>query len=254
MERSTLPVPTLLAAGAIAAIVASSYAYVAWSLGRRSAGDPSRRALAHFALWWGALAANLAGVAITYVLAAFDALTLPAQLTASHVQRLLLAVSMTGLVSYLLFVLTGRDHARRLAFAYAAYYVLSLYAMMRAQPTGVFVGNWRTDLVYAAPSPVWVGAVNLLVIVLPPLACGVAFAFASRRAGDATQRYRMRVVAFAVVFWWAVAVAAGQRALLDVDAVQAAHRVLSLLAALLVLAAYRPPGWARRRFGVEALA
>ena len=249
-----MPVPTLLAAGGIAVLVAASYAYVAWTLWGRSGSGAPRRALAYFALWWGALAANLAGVAATYFLGAFDALTLPAQLAASNVQRMLLSLSMTGLVAYLLIVLTGRDHFRPLAVVYGAYYALSAYSMMRARPVGVFVGSWRTDLTYAGEGAPWLPAVNLLVLVLPPLACGAAFAWAGRRVGDATQRYRMRVVAFAVVFWWGVAVAAGQRALLDVDAVQAAHRLLSLLAALLVLAAYRPPGWARRRFGVESLA
>lgn len=249
-----MPVPTLLAAGTIATAVAASYAFVAWTLGRRSLFDPSRRALAYFAVWWGALAANLAGVALTYFLGAFDALTLEAQVTASNVQRILLSVSMTGLVAYLLFVLTGRDYARPLGAVYGAYYALSLYSMMRADPVAVFVGNWRTDLVYATEGLPWLNLVNLAVIVLPPLALGIAFAVASRRAEDATKRYRMRVVAFAVVFWWAVAVLAGQRALLDVDAVQAGHRFLSLLAALLVLAAYRPPAWVRRRLGVEAAA
>ena len=249
-----MPVPTLIAAGLVALAVAASYAYVAWTLGRRTTLDPGRRALGYFAVWWGALAANLTGVALTYFLGAFDALTLEAQLTASHLQRLLLAVSMTGLVAYLLFVLTGRDHSRPLVAVYAAYYALSLYSMMRAEPVDVFVGNWRTDLVYARPGLPWLNLVNLAVIVLPPFGLGIAFAVASRRAPDASKRYRMRVVAFAIVFWWVVAVLAGQRALLDVDAVQAGHRFLSLLAALLVLAAYRPPAWVRRRLGIESIA
>lgn len=249
-----MAVPTLLAAGAIATLVAASYAFVAWTLGRRLRRGPTRRPLAYFSLWWGALALNLAGVAVTYFLGAVDALTFEAQLTASHVQRLLLSLSMTGLVAYLLFVLTGKDHARWLAVVYGVYYALSVYAMLYARPDGVFVGNWRTDLTYAGESLPWFSAVSLAVIVLPPIGCGIAFAVASRRAEDATTRYRMRVVAFAVVFWWAVAVLAGQRALLDVDAVQAGHRFLSLFAALLVLAAYRPPAWVRRRLGVEAAA
>lgn len=241
---------TLLIAAAIAIVVAAAYAYVAWELWRRGGFEPGRRPLWYFAVWWGALAANLAGVAVTYVLAANGALDLPTQVASSHLQRLLLCVSMTGLVAYLLFVLTGRDLLRPLAVVYAAYFAISIYSLAAAEPQGVFVGAWRTDIEYATEPPAWTNLVSLALIVAPPILCGIAFLVASRRASR-PQQYRMRLVSFAIVFWWVIAVAAGQRALLDVDAFQALHRFLSLLAALVVLAAYHPPRWARQRLGAE---
>lgn len=241
---------TLLVAGAIAAFVAAAYAYVAWELWRRGGFEPDRRPLWYFAVWWGALAANLAGVAATYVLAANGALDLSLQVTSSHVQRLLLSVSMTGLLAYLLFILTGRDLVWPLAVVYAGYFAISIYSVSAADPESVFIGAWRTDLEYANPSPQWVNLVTLALIVAPPIGCGLAFLVASRRASR-PQRYRMRLVSTAIVFWWVVAVAAGQRALLGMDVFQASHRVLSLLAALVVLAAYHPPRWAREKLGAE---
>lgn len=241
---------TLLIAGVIAAVVAASYAYVAWELWRRGGFAPERRPLWYFAVWWGALAANLAGVSATYFLAANGALDLPLQVASSHLQRLLLSVSMTGLLAYLLFILTGRDLVRPLAIVYAAYFAISIYSLAAAQPDSVFIGAWRTDINYANAAPAWTNLLSLALIVTPPIVCGVAFLVASRRASR-PQRYRMRLVSFAIVFWWVVAVAAGQRALLDMDAFQASHRFLSLLAALVVLAAYHPPRWARAKLGAE---
>lgn len=246
-----MPTTTLLVAGAIATIVAATYAIVSWQLWRRGGSDATRRPLRYFALWWGALSANLAGVAVTYFLASYDALDLTTQIAGSQIQRLLLAVSMVGLISYLLVVLTGRDLVVPIGIVYGAYFAASIYSLTIARPIDVLVGKWRTDLVYAQEGAAWMDVLSLAVIVLPPLVCGAAFLVASRRA-SAPQKYRMRLVSFAVVFWWVVAVAAGQRSALENDAFQALHRVLSLIAALLVLAAYHPPAWARRRFGAEA--
>ncbi len=244
---------TLALAGAVAVTGGLSYGYVALRLGRRTglAGDDSR-AMRCFALWWSALGLNLLLVGPLYWIASVGALTLPVQLASSVLQRLLLAVSLVGLMAYLLYLLTGRARIGVLATIYAAYVALLLTSLVEQQPTGVQVLAWRTDLAYARRAPLWSEALSFLLIVLPPVASSVAYLRLLPRMGDRTQRYRTALVSASLLVWWVVAVVAGQPGLLDNGPLQIAARLLSIASALAVLSAFMPPAWVRRRLGVEA--
>lgn len=242
---------TLAVAALITFAAAATYAHVGWKLAVRPiASEAGRRALGFFALWWLALAANIALVGVTYALAAFDVLTFEVQFVDSILQRLFLAVSMVGLMEYLLFLVTGRSFARWLAAAYSAYFALLLYAFLRAEPTGLLVTDWRTDVLYSGPQIAWAPAVALFAIILPPVAASLAYFRLFFRVEDATTKWRIALVSWAIIGWWVVAVAAGQRAALENGPLQSFQRVLSLFAALVVLAAYHPPRWARLRWGL----
>lgn len=237
---------TLLMAGVMALVAAIVYAYVARRV--RPAPGAGSRALRMFALWWDALAVNLALVALTYLLGAFDALTFEVQLVDSYLQRLLLGVSLVGLMHYLLFLLTGRDLLWQLAAAYGTYFLLITGAFFYQEPSTLFIGEWRTDVVFARPELRWVQALSLVFVLLPPVIASAAYLRLYFRIEDPERRWRIALVSVAILVWWAVAVVAGQRELLDVGGVQVANRVLSVMAALAVLAAYEPPDWLRRRW------
>lgn len=241
---------TLAIAGTIALLAATMYAYVALRLVRGR--GPTPRALSMFALWWAALAINMGLVGVTYLLGAAGALTFEIQLVDSYLQRLLLAVSMVGLMEYLLFLLTGRDLLLPIVVLYAAFFGLSSAAMFWQTPDGLFVGEWRTDITYAREAPRWIPLVNLGAILLPPVGAALAYFRLFFRVPDNTRKWRIALVSWAIVGWWAVAVWAGQRDALDNGLLQSGHRMLSLLAAYSVLAAYAPPRWAQRRWGVQA--
>lgn len=246
--------PTLLLAGVVAFAAAVVYAHVARRLALPRLGAEPPRPLRLFALWWGALALNIGLVGATYVLGAFDALTLEVQLVDSLLQRILLAVSMVGLMHYLLFLLTGRDLLGPLVVAYAAYLVGMTYLLLASRPETLFVGDWRTDVVPTLPGPAWAPLVSLLFILAPPIVASALCLGMARRLDDPARRFRLTVVSLAILAWWLVAVVAGQRTLLDVGPVQTLNRALSLAAALAVLVAYEPPAWARRRFGARGYA
>jgi hypothetical protein len=245
--------PTLLLAGGVALCVGAAYGYVATQLTRRAVeDDEARRALRSFALWWGALGVNLGVVAAIYFVAAFGGVPLELQIADSILQRLLLAVSMVGLVDYMLFVTTGRHRMTSIILAYGAYFAWSLAMMIYAHPVAVLYGRWRTDLVYANSEPPGAPLVGLAFIVLPAVVGALAYLRLYFRATHRSQKYRIAVVSSALLVWWVVAVAAGQRQLLEVDWLQVGQRFLGLLAAFAVLAAFRPPAWVRAKWGVEA--
>jgi len=243
---------TLATSGAIAVVVGISYVLVAWSLQRRGGIRPeSRRALSFFAVWWGALGVNIALAGGLYVLAAFQTPPLWLQVVDSIIQRLLLAYSMIGLMAYLSFVATGRDRLKTWVVVYGAYFLFTLASLAYVRPVGVLVTNWRTDLVFAREGFAIDPAINFALLILPPMAGAIAYLRLFRRAESPAQRYRIALVSASIMVWWILAVIAGQRAALGADGFQVTHRVLGLVTALAVLAAYRPPAFVRRRLGVE---
>lgn len=244
--------PTLLVAAAAAACLAAVYAFVGLQLARRRPEQPAHRlAMGMFSLWWGALSINVLVVSVLDLLGGLDALPLHVQVAGSLAQRLLLAASLVGLMHYLLFLLTGRSWLAPLVAVYGAHYAFSVYQLYRHEPVAVLLGPWRTDLAYATDPSLVVQVVALLLVVLAPVVASLAYFSLFFHVDDPTRRWRIGIVSWSLVVWWAMVVVAGQRQFLDDDAFQVVNRVVSLLAAFAILAAFRPPAWARRRWGVE---
>lgn len=240
---------TLLAASLAALAAAGAYAYLALRLGRDGGGATEATILRSFALWWATLAVNMAGVGLANGLAAFGALPFEAQLVLGVLQRILLGVGVLALLRYLLYLRWGRDLLGALLIVYGAYVALALYGLLASEPSGVFVGDWRTELTYRATLP-WTRALNLLV-VLPSLVASLAYFTLYFKSDSAARRYRIAVVSWTLAGWWALAVVAGQPALLDVAWLQVLNRGASVLTAVMVLTAHHPPAalraWLDRR-------
>lgn len=246
---------TLLAAGGVALAVAAVYAHMGRRvLQRNGSSRGSARAMHAFAPWWGALAANMLLGGLFMLGAALGWQDLGLQVGYAVFQRFLLVLSLVGLMGYLLYLLTGRDLLAPLAVAYAGFFVFLLAAMLLSQPTGVYIGEWRTDLLYAGSAPRWMQVVNLAALLGPPVGGALAYFRLYFRLHDPTQRYRIALVSWALIAWWVVAVMAGQHEMFGSQGFQVVNRFLGLGAALVILAAFEPPGWARRRWGVRPFA
>lgn len=246
---------TLLAAALVACLSAAAYGIVAWQLRKRAPQDPNDRwALQHFVIWWAATAANIFVAGLLYLAAAFDRINLAMQLADSVLQRVLLAVSLWGLLTYLLYLVTGKRYARLTGLLYSVHAAFMVTVIFRSQPNGVIVAAWRTDLSYVTEAPGWFDMVNLFLVVLAPVVVSVAFlviAIRLPKVGHAEQRLRSIVVATALIFWWIVAVTAGQRELLDLEWLQLVNRALGLSAAVAIVVVYNPPAWLRRKWSVD---
>lgn len=251
-QKAPMLHPTLLAAGAVAAVVSVVYAYVARLVAqRRGASAGAERAMRLFALWWACLAANIGMGAMMYLAAGLGYTDFHVQLTYALLQRLLLAVAMLGLMSYLLFLLTGRGFLAPLAAIYLGYYVFQVYTVFAGEPSGVLVAHWRTDLAYAATLPPVFGLVNLVWVVAPPVVGALLYFRLFFRLRNPTQRYRVALISWSIVVWWVVAVVAGQREAIGQDAFQVVNRLVGLGAALAIALAFQPPGWVTRRWSVR---
>lgn len=236
----------------MALLAGVAHIYVGRRIQARPAASPgAARAMGFFAVWWYALALNILTSGSLYVAAGFGYVDFDVQVTNTYLQRLLLAVSLVGLMYYLLFLLTGKDLLKPLAVGYAAYYVFQVAAVAYGQPEGVYVGAWRADLEYAAALPGWVSLANFAALVLPPVVGALAYFRLYFHVHDRSQRYRIALVSWSLVAWWVVAVLAGSRAAFGSEAFQLFNRFLGLAAALLILMAYAPPAPVRRWLHVQ---
>jgi hypothetical protein len=239
--------PTLAVAALVAATAAAVYLHVGLAFYRRPTPPEARLPLRMFALWWLATGVNILLGASFIAAAAFGATDLWLQSTYSILQRLLLAAALLGLVHYLLVLVRGRAPFRTLLVFYAAYGMLLIGTLYANDPVGVYVGDWRTDLVYAHESPAWVNLLSVALLILPPVGLSIAAMAVSRRLAPSQrpQRNRITLVALAVITWWIVAVLAGQREAFGSEYLQVFNRFLGLSMALVVLAAYDSPAWLR---------
>lgn len=240
--------PTLIAASIVSLTVAAVYAFVGYRISsRRNVSPPAQRAVLFFSVWWYGLAANIGLGGALYFAAGFGFTDFGLQLTYAYLQRLLLAVSLVGLLYYLIYLLTGKDLLLAIGAYYGAFYMLLTYSLARGEPTGVLVGSWRVDLVYAAaPEPI-LRLVNFAMLVLPPVIGSLLYFRLFFKVKERRQRYRIALVSWGLAVWWVVAVVAGQREAQGSEAFQLANRLFGLFVALVILAAYVPPAWVERR-------
>lgn len=242
---------TLTMAALSTLVVGATYAYVGSHLLKKGAGvAPGSRALRLFGLWWLATALNQALGGALYLAASLGYTSVDAQLAYVVLQRLLLAISLVGLMYYLLYLQTGRRAFWPLVAVYATYWVLTVYSITARQPTGVDVHGWRTDLAYAVTlHPAW--ELLPLVIAVPPVVAALGLLRLYRRVETPTQRFRVAMIGGGFVVWWLLAVVAGHPSTFDVGWLQAANRVVGVAIALGILLAYDPAAWMQRRYQIE---
>lgn len=221
---------------------------------RRHVEGDGKLAAKLFGFWWYALALLQAVSAGVRVLAYFDALPTAIYVTITYVTILVLCASLWALVYYLSYLFTG---SRRLlgpitAF-YVAYYAFLTYYITLREPIGVAIASWGVELEYAreiAGAPL---ALLVLLLVVPPILGALGYARLFTKVEDATQRYRIGLVSFSLAAWFGIVLFAWITELSEQPWWQFASRGVSLTAALLVYSAYRPPGWVRKRWGVQPI-
>lgn len=245
---------TLALAGASTLAVSLVYGYVGYRLlPTAPATTPAARAMQAFSAWWIATSANQFLGSLFYLGAAFGYTDVALQMTYVYLQRLLLALSLVGLMYYLVYLQTGKSYLVPLTVLYSFYLATQLYVLSTRTPIAVESYHWRTDLVYAAPvSPAWELA-NLMIVV-PPIVGALMMLRVFRRVDGPTRRFRIAMIGGGFVLWWLTAILAGQPQSWDVGWLQAANRVVGVAIAIGVLLAYEPMLWMQRRYGLEPFA
>lgn len=245
---------TLLLDALMLLATAGVYAYVGRVTWRRRVGGEAQLASDLFATWWFAIAATTAGGALTRTLGYLGVEDLALYGTLSHVTLFSLYVGLWGLLYYLVYLFSG---SRRLIVPISIFYTLlyawTVYLVAMRQPTGLAVTEWNVRLTYATELAAPVATAFVLLLILPPVLGAVGYARLYFRVDDPTQRYRIGLVGFTIAAWFGTTLLVF---LLQVGGGlwwQMGSRIIGLVAACLIYAAYRPPAWVRARWGVRAV-
>lgn len=208
-----------------------------------------------FVLWWMSLGGlGLVGVAQNL---AYLAGWLPIWLYQAAVSGILviLFLALWGLQFYLVYLYTG---SRRSFAPLGVFYGLLYFATMAlvayiGRPETITDNGWSLQ---TEPTIEFSMAFNLgfsLFIIGPQLFAAIAYAQLYRKTEDATQRYRIAMVTGSIGVWFGSGFVATLLSISDQTAWLVTSRLISVLAALAILFAYRPPKVLRKRYGLEAI-
>lgn len=257
-------VDTLALVGFYDLVVGGLYAYVGSQVSRREVPEEARLAQRMFLVWWFALAASSLLGALNIGLYRAGALHPGYYVAATQANLLAIVLALLGLLYYMVYLYTGTSRwFRPIVVFYVLFYLalLALVAYTWSPPEGFTDDGWSIQALPESDpglSPA-VGTTFVLLLVGPQIAAAVAFLRLAPRLEEPTPRYRVRLVGTAILVWFGTSLVGSLVGILtdvelsDLDAWQVLRRVLGLGAVLVILAAYKPPAWVRRRYGVEAV-
>ncbi|HUR67782.1 MAG TPA: hypothetical protein VM370_00930 [Candidatus Thermoplasmatota archaeon] len=245
---------TLLLDALLQVVTGIFYAYVGRVCARRRIGGDAQLAASMFSVWWYALGALSGSAALTRVLAYAGVRELGVFVTLTHIAILGLCLAFWALQYYLVYLFSGeRRWLLPLSGFYLALYIWIVYLIVWETPIGVDVSAWAVKLTFERPlttGPV-VAALTLLLIV-PPVLGGIGYARLFFRVTEPTARYRIGLISFTIVAWFGSSLAAWGMGINTASWWQGVSRAIGLVAALMIVAAYRPPAWVRRRWQIQA--
>lgn len=244
--------PTLLLDAAFLLVTASVYWLVGGVTIRRHVGGDGQLAATLFGVWWYALAGlQLVGAGMR-VLGYLGMLDLTVYITVTYVLLLVFCAGFWALVYYLSYLLTGnRRLLVPLTAFYIAYYAYLLYYITLSDPVGVKVTDWSVSLDYSNEIRGAPLTLLMLLLVMPPLLGALGYARLYFKVRDPTQKYRIGLVSATLGGWFAILLLAWVLELGTQQWWYFASRAIGVAAALLIYAAFRPPGWVQRRWGIH---
>ena len=238
-------------------LAALLFAAVAWILARRPY-EPAVRLVGYaYALAWALFAIEAASDAGRVGGAAFGDPSLAAYLLLARVKIVAAGGAIFAFGYYVSYLWTGGHRWRIPLFALGlAHATLFLWLVAGYDPVGVEVGTWTTQLVQGGETgvPAALGIFVLVFFFLPPVVIAGFYLALVRRLAQGGQRFRVRAIALAILVFHATATVQFNPDTPPDAPWFPALVSLNVVAGVIALAAYRPPGWMARRFGLHDLA
>lgn len=246
---------TLLFSALFALVSALIYGYVGWRLWQRliPAGE-DRVAWLAFTIWWYGLAATQLITAAQHLFGAVGWTSVPLFFTTGNLNVLVSCISLCGLVYYLTYLFTGnRRLLLPLVIFYFIFYMLVIYYVAAGVPDHVAVSRWSTTLVSQNELPQAVAVLIIVLLLFPQILGSLAYFTLFFRVQEITQKYRVLLVSWSMLIWFASPLLSLIGDMDQQDWWQLIGRSIGLAAALTILMAYLPPRWIRQHYGVLSL-
>jgi hypothetical protein len=239
----------LLVAGlALTLLSAALFARVGAWLWRRPTTREARLASRMYATWWLAVAAVVLVAGAHTVLGLAGVTALAPYVFLAYAVDVPLAVALWALLNYLVFLYTGRRAALwPLTVAYALFVPFAFYYTSFQGDRVLRATDWDIRAVGTSAAPAWLNALFGVVLAGPALAIVLAYAFLLARVREPPQRYRLSMTALAFALWFAPVLVGFLLGWQSQPWFAWLYEAPGVLAAGLVLAAYRPPAFVQRR-------
>lgn len=221
------------------------------------------RAWWHYRLWWLLTAAGALVGLLAIALWALGVDNLWLHLFLSTGGSILVLMALWGLLSYLLYVYSGRHRlGTALALMYATMILSVLYITFQLGPVGVRLDAWGTAINFANtldPNVLMAYSLGLVLLLgLPPFLAAAGFFILSLRVKEHSPRLRARVVSLGLMSLFGMAYILPLLFLpfgiqTDTPLWQFGTRLLGQLALLAIYWAYFPPPFIQKAFKIEPL-
>lgn len=222
--------------------------------GKRAAGAESRGAVLAFAAWWYAASLvilNQTLRTILFLAGAADARFLTAL---AHLGNVPLAAALGCLMYYILFLLTGRRSLRvPIAFVYSSYFLYLTWYTARVGERTIVAEDWQVQLVGELTSTAAENLLFGLLLAAPVVTTVAAFTIFAFRIREPDLRYRLGMMSAGFLILFGTILLAYLVGWTDEAWFPLSYQVPALVLSLLVVLAYRPPGWVGRRIRPQAV-
>jgi hypothetical protein len=251
-----------LVRAAIAVAASLAFAFVGRAVGRRRTEGADRVAQQMFQFWWYGLALLTLNTPLTYAMDRFGVGGFETDYLLFQMVIVVLVAMVGALVYFLLYVYTGRPGVAWPIAIYNLVLLAWLEALLGwAQPNccvGTPSPGGSENVLYVHqlqenPQTVWLG----LALLGPIVVGAVAYFALFFRVEQRIQKFRVAVVAASLVLWIGSSLVASVTGLSRPDAPsyqvwQLASQLIGLTAATMILVAYNPPRFIRRRLEEKA--
>lgn len=248
---------TLLYSALFSLVTGFVYHVVGSMVGRRDLEGDDRVAMMHFKMWWHGFGALSIATALMVTLAYLDRLSLAVYKVFFNAVLLVLFFALWGLAYYLAYLFTGnRRWMVWTAVFYGLFFLYLDYLVALADPSGVNVGRWSVTVQYANQAAIQSPGFRLfaLLLLLPQVVGAIGYGSLYFRTQVPLARYRIGMVSLTLLTWFASSIVASLLRINTADWWSLTSRTISLVAALLILMAFRPPQALRRRLESAAIA
>lgn len=230
-------------------------AYAGLLVLRRPVHGEARLALRMFATWWLSAGLVLLLAGSHTMLGLLGLLDVRVHLAITYLTAVPLAVALWALLYYLIYIYTGRRAAIwPLTAAYALFLAFEIYYFSSLGPRTIETTAWSVRLARGRDPPAGLGAVFGLLVAAPTLFIVVAYGRLAARAKEPAQRYRVRLTSTALLVWFAPVLAAFLAGWDKAAWFPLVYQAPGVLAAAMIVAAHRPPGFLKRRWEARGAA
>lgn len=247
---------TLLISAAGSLVTALLYLYVGLVLRRRKVSEAAKLAQGMFILWWEAVGwLGVFGVAVMLVYIVEGGMQVWLYQTYVLFVLLVLFVALWGLQFYLVYLYTGsRKSFLPLGIFYTLLFV-GTAGLIEWSGTPDYIGDdgWQLKAFPESHLGLGAGLAFVLLIVGPQVFAAAAYARLYRKTSDPTQRYRIALIASAIIVWFGSSILGTAAGVSTSLAWQLFSRLIGVLGALVILVAYLPPAWVRQKYHIRSI-